>query len=146
MKTVLSCILVAAGAVAPLAAQTAPPQQNVRVEVTTSPISSAVESAAQRELRDSLNALENRMGAVETRMRSLETEVRVLRLDVDVVKATVNRLEARVGGLENRVGGLENRVGGLEEKVDGMNDNIVRLMALVTELIELHASESPARQ
>ena len=32
----------------------------------------------------------------------------------------------------------------MEESVNQMNDNLIRLQALVTSLIELHTSENPA--
>lgn len=138
----LPVILIALTTASSVTAQTEPPPQTAALEATqvngaTSAAPLARQTANERGIRDSLNGLETRMTSIERRMINVENSVRGLRLEVDILGRRVERLESSMERLEARVVALEH-------SVNEMNDNLVRLQALITSLVELHTSEDAA--
>jgi len=61
-----------------------------------------------------------------------------------MVRLDINILDTRLRRLETSVENLETRLATVEDRIDVMNTSIIRLQALITELIELHTSEDAA--
>ena len=125
-----------------LTAQTAAPPQNltaetIRVEVTTTETPLATETATQRGIRDSLNEVETRLIGIERQITTIEGSLRMVRLDINILDTRLRRLETSVENLETRLATVEDRI-------DVVNSSIIRLQALIAELIELHTSGDAA--